>query len=122
MKLVKGFLAALVLVGIVGVFTCAYAHEGKNEKNKVKLLNEASEDLAKSNPVLSSQLAEFAKEEAAEKEGKENIGKSKEQIKLHREQHMKLLKDSAQALKAAHPELAKKLTGMANRIEKKLKK
>ena len=126
MKALKSVLFGLIVFGAVSLFTAkSFAHEG-NEKGKLKTLSEAAMDLQKSNPDLAAALTKFVNEEKAEKEDKgkekeEQEGAKEEEMKPGRLEHIKLLRDSAAALKKSHPKLSERLTKMANHSEKRMK-
>ncbi len=122
MKSFKIMLMGLMVAGAVTLLTAvSFAEKGEVEV-KVKTLNDAAAALQKSNPELAFSLTKFANEEAAEKEDKnedkkEPEGKEEGMSKDH-VGHIKLLRDSATALKQANPGLSLSLFEMADRSEK----
>ena len=125
MKSLKIKLLGLAITGaVVMLSTVSFADEGQNQA-KIKNLNDAAVALVKSNPDLAQSLTKFALQEAVEKEDK-NVEKKESEgmnedanIKEHAK-HIKLLRDSATALKVLHPELALNLLEMADRSEKRI--
>jgi len=124
MKSLKTMTTGLAVTGaIVLLSSISFAAEGK-EQVKIKSLNAAAVALQQSNPGLAAGLTKFANQEAAEKEEKneekkEPEGAKEEGTKKGHVEHIKLLRDSAAALKQLHPELALVLLEMADRSEKK---
>ena len=132
MKL-RSVVAGLLTFGFA-VLPCgiSFAKEGHHKEDAaafVKLLNDSASALQASNPALATGLAEWAKKETKEiqqkksrKEKKELEGKNEEAMKVRREAHLKLLRDSAAALQQSHPDLAAKLSGKAEQKAKWLEK
>ncbi len=124
MKIVKGIVLGLFVIGInVFLSSLSFADKGP-EKEKIKLLNDSAAVLLQSNPKLSDGLTKFANEEAAEKEeheGKKELeGAKEEEMEKHHVDRIQLLKDSAAALQASHPEMAESLTKMADHMAKRM--
>jgi len=129
MKRLKSLTMGLVIGGTIALFSSvSFANEGQ-ELAKVRMLNDAAIALVKSNPDLAQRLTKFALQEAAEKEEKDDTDDTKEnedtkvgEKTKDRAGHIKLLRDSATALKTTNPELALTLMQMADRSEKKMRK
>ncbi len=125
MKSFKMMMVGLTVTGVVVLLSStSFSAEGK-EQAKVKLLNDAAVALVKLNPDLAQRLTKFALQEAVEKENKNEGKKEPEGAKeegMHKgyAEHIKLLRDSATALKQSYPELALSLLQMADRSEKKM--
>lgn len=125
MKLLKMMRIGLVVTGaVILLSSISFAKEGK-EQAKIQSLNDAATALVKSNPDLAQRLTKFALQEATEKVGKNKEGKESEGIMENgmmkeRMEHIKILRDSASALKATNPDLALTLMQMADRSEKKM--
>lgn len=118
----EGVIGLMVFALSVSFSAVSFAHEGHNEAAFVKLLQDSAGALQTSNPALSSDLSKFANEEANEKEGKEEPKeKNTPERAARRAAHLKLLRDSADALQASRPDLAKELTETADHKEKKMK-
>ena len=126
MRLLKGMVMGLVVTGFMVLLSSAsFADEGHHGKDKIKLLNDSAAALAKSNPDLAASLTKYANEEAAKKqekgkEKKELEGAQEDQMKARRAEHMKLFKDSAAALEKSNPDLAKRMTKMADHMAKRM--
>ena len=125
MRSLRNAFVVFLTVVFVGSFAgISFAH-GKDHEAFVKLLNDSAMALQSSNPALAAELTKFSTEEANEKEEngekKELEGKEENEMHEHHEAHLKLLRDSAAALKASHPDLAADLTKKADRSEKKTK-
>ena len=124
MKSLKTMMTGLVVTGaVVLLSSISFGAEGKGQV-KIKNLNDAAVVLQQSNPGLAAGLTKFANQEAVEKEEKneekkEPEGTKEEGMKKGHVEHIKLLRDSAAALKQSHPELALSLSEMADRSEKK---
>jgi len=127
MRLFKGVLMGVVVTGfMVLLSSVSYAKEGHGQE-KIKLLNDSAAALQVSNPWLAASLTKYANDEAQEvkekNEGKKELeGAKEEEMKKHREEHIKLLRDAAAALQVSHPDLAQRLTKMADRHAKMIKK
>ncbi len=127
MKALKSTMMGLAVGGaIVLLSSVSFANEAQDQA-KIKGLNDAAAALAQSNPGLAASLTKFANAEAAEKaeknEGKkESEGVKEEGMEKEHAEHIKLLRDSATALKQSRPELALSLLQMADRSEKKMMK
>ncbi|MBF0479993.1 MAG: hypothetical protein HQL26_10965 [Candidatus Omnitrophica bacterium] len=147
MKLSRSLMMGLAAAGLVVLLSSvSFADEGMG-KDKVKLLNESALALQQSNPDLSAALTKYATEEANEvkdekgekeekgekieekseknelkTEIKELEGKAEQEKMTEREAHIKLLKDSAAALSKSNPELAERLTKMADKSAKWMEK
>jgi len=139
MKSFKSMVMGLVAgSAIVLLSSVSFADEAQNQA-KIKLLNDSAAALAQSNPGLAASLTKFATQEAAEKEekneGKEGAEKAdkneekkepeglkEEGKKKEHAEYIKLLRDSAAALKQMYPELTLSLMAMADRSEKKMMK
>jgi len=121
----NAFVIFLAVVSVGSFAGVSFAHEEHHEAF-VKLLNDSAAALQSSHPDLAAGLTKFSNEEANEKEEKgekkELEGKEEDEMHEHRAAHLKLLRDSAAALKASHPDLAADLTKKADRNEKKIKK
>ncbi len=127
MRLFKGMLMGVVVTGfMVLLSSVSYAKQG-HEQEKIKLLNDSAAALQVSNPWLAASLTKYANDEAQEvkekNEGKKELESAKEEeMKKHREEHIKLLRDAAAALQVSHPDLTTSLTKMADRHAKMMKK
>ncbi len=123
MESLKTMVVRLVVIGtVVLLASTSFAAEGK-EQAKIKTLSAAAMALQQSNPGLAAGLTKFADQEATEKEQKnegekEPEGSQEEGMNKDHAKHIKLLRDSAVALKQSHPELALSLFQMADRSEK----
>ncbi len=127
MKLLKGMILGLFVTGLTVFFSSASFAEEKNDAAFIKLLKDSAAALQPSNPNFAANLTKFATEEENEKSEKEEKNEMKEKkemegMKGEREEHMKLLKDSAAALEQSHPDLAKELTKAADWRVKKMGK
>ncbi len=127
MKLSRGVMVGLSVAGFVVLLSAVSFADGVKEKDKVKLLNDSAVALQQSNPSLSAALTKFADDEAnemkSEKTEKNELEGKAEQEKLgEREAHIKLLRDSALALQKSNPELAQRLTRMADHSAKRMEK
>lgn len=126
MKLSRNVMLGFLVLGLsLSMSGVSFAHE--NEAEFVKLLQSSAAALQTSQPALSADLTAFANEEAAEEKGekKEDEKKEKEERNTpermaRRIAHLKLLRDSAAALQASHPDLALKLTKRADRNAKRM--
>ena len=121
MKVLKFMLLGMFFACLVVPMLFAKDMHGQK---KIKLLNDAATALQSSNPDLAAKLTAYANEEANEKdEGKKEMeGVAEADKKTQQVEHIKLLRDAAEALKATKPKLAARLTKMANRHEKKMMK
>ncbi len=125
MKLSRAVLMGLVVSGaIVLLSSISFAAED-NEKDQIKVLNDATAALKQSNPDLSVDLTKYANEEANEmnekkEEKKELEGKNEEAMEKEHKGHIKLLRDSATALQKSNPELAESLIKMADRSAERM--
>jgi len=127
MKFSRGVMAGLSAAGFVVLLSAVSFADGVKEKDKVKLLNDSAVALQQSNHSLSAALTKFANEEAneikSEKAEKNELEGKAEQEKIgEREAHIKLLRDSALALQKSNPELAQRLTKMADHSAKRMEK
>ena len=137
MKSFKGMVMGLVVGGAIVLLSSVSFADGTQDQAKIAVLNDAAAALAQSNPDLSASLTKFATQEAAEKEEKnegteaeekadKNEGKKEpegvkeEAMEKERAEHIKLLRDSASALKQMNPKLALSLMAMADRSEIKM--
>ncbi len=127
MRLFKGVLMGVVVTGfMVLLSSVSFAKEGHGQE-KIKLLNDSAAALQTSNPWLAAGLTKYANDEAQEvkekNEGKKELeGAKEEEMKKHREERIKLLRDAAAALQASHADLSEHLTKMADRHAKMMKK
>ena len=127
MKSLRIIMVGLVVTGAVALLSSISFAEGGKEQVKIKILNDAAMALQQSNPELAAGLIKFANQEATEKEAK-NTGKKEleggkeEGMNKGYAKYIKLLRDSAAALKQSRPELALTLMQMADRSEKKMMK
>ncbi len=127
MKSLKTMMMGLAATGVIVLLSSvSFANEAQDQA-KIAVLNDAAAALVKSNPELSQSLTKFALQEATEKEEKSEGKKEAEGAKeegIHKgyAEHIKLLRDSAAALKQSHPQLALSLLQMADRSEKKMMK
>jgi hypothetical protein len=132
MKPLKILMVGLFAGGVIVLLSSVSLAGDAQDQVKVKMLNDAAIALVKSNPDLAQRLTNFAIEEATEKEEKNDTDdtddtketgnmKADEKMK-HREEHIKLLRESASALKTTNPELALTLMQMADRSENKMGK
>ena len=130
MNVLKGIVMGLVVVGFCVLSSASFATDEMNDKNKIQALTEAAAALQSSNPILAVELTKFVNEEAKEaanemagkkEEKKELEGANEADMKKHHIEHIKLLNDSAAALATAHPDLAKRLTAMAEHSEQRMK-
>ncbi len=127
MKLSRSVVVGLFVVGFVVLLSSVSFADGGKEKDQVKALNDSAIALQQSNPTLSAALIKFANEETneikSEKNEKNELEGKAEQAKIaEREAHIKLLKDSALALQKSNPELAQRLTKMADHSAKWMEK
>ena len=126
-SLVAGMILALPITTVLGAMT----------KEDIQTLKDASAALQPTNPDLSSSLSKYADEEAAELQsskgasmdigqkmdmgnlsGKDDAAKSPEDEKAD----IKLLRDSAAALKSTNASLSDKLNAQADMEEKMMSK
>ena len=127
MKLSRSVAVGLFVAGFIVLLSSVSFADGGKEKDQVKALNDSAIALQQSNPTLSAALTKFANEEAneikSEKNEKNELEGKAEQAKIaEREAHIKLLKDSALALQKSNPELAQRLTKMADHSAKWMEK
>jgi len=126
--IVGGLLAAVLVVALPAVSFADQENYKTRGETLVKLLRDSAAALQGSNPELAADLTKTADEktkqlEAGDKEierKKWSDGKTKKEMDAIREARIKLLRDSAAVLQAAHPELAAKLTTIADNIIKKM--
>ena len=131
MKL-HGIAAGFIGLGLVfSLPAVSFAHEGdgKDDAAFVKLLNDSTSALQTSDPVLAKGLGDWANEEVKEmqekKEGKEKEeleSKEEKEMNERREAHLKLLNDSAAALKSTRPDLSAEIAKTADLKTKRVKK
>lgn len=125
MKSLRTMMLGLIAVGVFAVFSSiSYAAEAQ-EQAKVKILNDSAAALQQLNPGLAASLTKFANEEATEKQEKNEGNKEQEGTKEEGMMnkvmgHIKLLRDSASALKQSNPALALSLMQMADRSEQRM--
>ena len=127
MKLLRGVIAGLFVAGFVVLLSSVSFADGGKEKDQVKALNDSAIALQQSNPTLSAALIKYANEEANEIKSEKNEkneleGKAEQKNLAEREAHIKILKDSALALQKSNPELAQRLTKMAEHSSKWMEK
>ncbi len=131
MKSLKSLFAVVTVCGAVALLSGVSSAEmgsgaGKaHHQAQVKLLQDSAAALQTSNPDLAKKLSAWATDEMNEKEEKgheEMEGKAEKKSDEEHQARLKLLKDSAAALQASHPDLAKDLTKKANKMEKAVKK
>ena len=126
MRLLKSaVMGIMVAVFMVLLSAASFAKQG-HEQEKIKLLNDSAAALQVSNPALADSLSKYANDEAQEvkekKEGKKQMEGAEETMKMRRAERIKLLRDAAAALTASNPKLTERLTKMADRHEKMMKK
>jgi hypothetical protein len=127
MKLFKGMLMGMVVAGVMILLSSVSFADKGHEQEKIKLLNDSAAALQASNPILAASLTTYANDEANEAkekaEGKKELEGAKEDaMKMHREDHIKLLRDAAVALQVSKPDLSASLTKMADRHAKMMMK
>jgi len=130
MKSLKSSIMGLVVGGVIVLVSSISSADEMQDQVKVKMLNEAATALVKSNPALAQRLTTFAIEEITEKEEKDDTDDETEETERmrldektkERAGHIKLLRDSATALKTTNPEIALTLMQMADRSENKMRK
>ncbi len=125
MKNVSKGVITVLLVLVLGLSFSGLAFAHKEHKEAfTKLLNNSAKALQASRPDLAAGLTQWSNEEANEKEEKgekkELEGKAEKEMHAGRAAHMKLLQDSAAALKTSDPGLSADLTKKANRMTKKI--
>ena len=112
MKLLRGVVLGLVVVGLVALFSglasaeeeCVGGMKGKmmSHEGKMKVMQDAAVALEKTNPELSKQLNDYVAMKT----------KKMEEMKVNQEQKTKMLQDAAAALEKSNPELSKELQDM----------
>ncbi len=125
MKSLRLMIMGFMFLGFSAFLSSASFAEEAQDQAKIKMLNDAATALVKSNPELAQQLTKFAISEVTEKEDKnrqekEAEGMMENAMTKERMEHIKVLRDSASALKATNPDLALSLMQMADRSEKKM--
>jgi hypothetical protein len=99
------------------------AQTGWLAREKIKLLNKASTELKESHPDISAALKEYADDKTLElRTARKEKGKFTEERIAKHKGHIILLRNSAEALAALDPELAKRLKIMADKQEEWLMK
>jgi predicted phage tail protein len=130
MKTWKGLILGVGVAGLVVLLSSAAFAEGKHHQMDVDVFRKAAVALEATHPDLAAGLTKYADKEAREKlekkgskAEKEGVAEAKEEqeMKGQHESTIKLFKESAAALKATHPDLAKQLTKSAEWKEKKLR-
>jgi hypothetical protein len=129
MKSFKSLMLGLVAGGVIVLVSSVSFADEVPDQVKVKMLNDAAIALVKSNPALAQSLTNFAIEEATEKQEKDDTDDTKETESMRsdektkeRAEQIKILRESASALKTTNPELALTLMQMADRSENKMRK
>ena len=125
MALQRNLLIILFLIPLSAFYTPNAQAKDSDDQTQIILLNDSAAALEDTNPDLSKRLTKFAdekeklwenknanKEELPEPITDKNIGKFKEQIKL--------LKQSAIAIKPTYPMIAKSLNKMAHDMNRKI--
>ncbi len=124
MGLSKGIMLGFIVAGIFVVSSSVSSAAETKDEAFVKLLKDSAAVLQKSNPEIAGRLSRFSNEEANEdaKEKNDEINEKDEKTDQtkdsDREEHKKLLRDAAAALKQSHPDLAQSLTKSVDQEKK----
>jgi hypothetical protein len=113
----------LIFIGVIAFNPCASQAKTDDDQAQIILLNDSAAALEESNPGLSKSLSQFADEKEKEWEAKEAnkdalpTPVTDKELPLLRDR-IKLLKESALAIKPAYPIIAKSLYKMAKDLNR----